>query len=531
MDANIKDTFDSLNNDINLYKDGLEIVEGMLELYRSFFCLTDKEGNSRNFIIDYGVNIIEKYKKQWIDLFENAMIFRNIKSLPEIQEIKVENFNYIFYSMEKFFLKEYGLFLNSWNLEIATFVERNSNVKNINVYIIEQSKDDIRKFNLKFIKQIIEEVKSEAYLEMDNLVKALGKSISIEHDDLKYFIANKSSMDLNTFYDEVNLMRESVFMKIDEFQEKVKVIIEEKLVKETLNKINQATEEKLGLIIKNYIETLNKYYILTMDMEKKTTMCRCRNSLITNESLYRRCISVLEGELTYICFVKSIYIEGFRSFEQETQGRFNDVFNHEFYSSIYDIRFPSDFENLIEAYEVKTSFILNSLVTEIIKSFIYKCEEIILFMVKNRKERIEKLYVFKPITYMGNFNIYEPSVMLQLHRGLNDIYLNYDLKLNESKELKAVKKAYLGLKEEVYDIVKTFNYKNIEVESLLDVTVEEENNIIHSNVTFLKDEAWKLLNSRLINIFNSFNSMIERSIKQLELEINLYKSRIDYIDY
>ena len=152
-------------------------------------------------------------------------------------------------------------------------------------------------------------------------------------------------------------------------------------------------------------------------------------------------------------------------------------------------------------------------------------------MVKNRKERIEKLYVFKPITYMGNFNIYEPSVMLQLHRGLNDIYLNYNLKLNESKELKAVKKAYLGLKEEVYDIVKTFNYKNIEVESLLDVTVEEENNIIHSNVTFLKDEAWKLLNSRLINIFNSFNSMIERSIKQLELEINLYKSRIDYIDY
>ncbi|MEG2936764.1 MAG: hypothetical protein RR844_09805, partial [Clostridium sp.] len=161
MDTNKKDTFGSLSNDINLYKDGLEIVEGMLELYKNFFDLTDKEGRKHHLIIDYGVNVTEKYKEQWIEVFDNILIFRDNKLKLEIKGLKVEDYNYIIYGMEKFFLKEYEVFLSSWDLEAATFVERNSCIKNIGGYMIEQSKEAILNFNLKCIKEIIEAVRAE----------------------------------------------------------------------------------------------------------------------------------------------------------------------------------------------------------------------------------------------------------------------------------------------------------------------------------------------------------------------------------
>lgn len=533
MGINKKHVFDSLNNDINLYKDALEIVEGILELYKDYFDLKDRELNNKHLIIDYGVNIIEKYKKQWIELFDNILVFKNNKLELMIKEIKVEDFDYIVYGMEKFFLEGYGLFLSSWDLEVATFGERNSNIKNVSAYMIEQSKEAIQNFNVEYIKEVIEVVISEVHLDLNKVIKVFNRSILIEKDDLKYFIINEASIALNVFYDEVNLVREAILRKFDDLQRKIKVIIEEKLTKKTLEQINKVTEEKIGLIIGRYKEELNKYYILTIDLRGKTIGCSYNNKLITKESLYRRCGSVLEVELKYLQFVRAVGVECFRIIEQEAEAVFNNVFDCEFYSGIHDVKFSRDLKNLIEAYRIKGDFILGNMVMGLLKDFINRYHEIILLMLKNRNDRIEKLYVFKPINYMGNFNIYEPSVVVQLQRLLNDIYASYDLKTNKSQELKEIKRVCIGLNEEIENTVERFNssLEGFEIKDHMKSFFKDEKIIIHRSITALKSNLWSVLNSRFITLFNCFNGMVGRSIEQLEKEIKFFKNNASYSDY
>lgn len=540
MGINKKHVFDSLNNDINLYKDTLEIVEGILKLYRGYFDLKDRELNNKHLIIDYGVNIIEKYKKRWIELFDNILVFKSNKSELMIKEIKVEDFDYIIHGMEKFFLEGYGLFLSSWDLEVVTFGERNSNIKNVSTYMIEQSKEAIQNFNVKYIKEVIEVVISEVHLDLNKVIKAFNRSILTEKDDLKYFIINEASIALNVFYDEVNLVREAILRKFDDLQGKIKVIIEEKLIKKTLEQINKVTEEKIGLIIGRYKEKLNKYYILTIglrgkpiDLREKTIGCSYNNKLITKESLYRRCGAVLQVELKYLQFVRAIGVECFRIIEQEAEAVFNNVFDCEFYSGIHDVKFSSDLKNLIEAYRIKGDFILGNMVMGLLKDFIHRYHEIIPLMLKNRNDRIEKLYVFKPITYMGNFNIYEPSVVVQLQRLLNDIYASYDLKTNKSQELKEIKRVCIGLNEEIENIVEKFNssLEGFEITDHMKSFFKDEKIIIHRSITALKSNLWSVLNSRFITVFNCFNGMVGRSIEELEKEIKLFENNASYSDY
>lgn len=533
MDIKKEDTFDSLNNDINLYKDALEIMEGILELYKSCFDLKDRELNNKHFIIDYGVNIIEKYKEQWIELFDNILVFKNNKSELMINDIKVEDFDYIIHGMGNLFLTEYGLFLSSWDLEVATFKERNRNAKKINSYMIEQSKEEILNFNIKYIKEIIVAVRHEVRLELNNDIKEFNKSASIEKEDLKYFIINEGSMKLSIFSDEFNLMRESVSRKVDDLHGKIKVIIEEKLVKKTLELINKVTEEKVGLIIRRYKEELNRYYISTIDLRGKTIDCSYNNKLITDEGLYRRCGAVAEVELTYLQFIRRVGVECLRILEQEAEALFNNVFNCEFYSGLHDIKFVGDFKNLIEAYKIKGDFILDNMVKKLLKEFINRYHEIIFLMLQNRKDRIEKLYVFKPITYMGNFQIYEPSVVVQFQRLLKDIYDNYDLKANKKEALKGLKRTYIGLNEEVKKAVDKFNSSlgSFEINDDTKNSFKDEKVILHRGITLLKAELWRALNSRFISVFNCFNGMVVKSIEQLEGEIKLLESKINYSDY
>lgn len=533
MTINVKDTFDSLNNDINLYKDGLELIEGVLELYKTFFDLRDKDGRDKYFIIDCGVNIIEKYKKQWIDLFDNILIFRNSKCDFDIKDIKVDEFHYIIHGMEKFFLKEYGLFLSSWDLEVATFIEKNNSAKNSKFYMIEQSKEQIKNFNLNTIKEIIESVRKEASGELNNIIKAFNRSISIEKDDLRYFIINETSIDLNIFYDELNFMREAVLRKFDDLQEKIKLLIEEKLVKKTLGDINKVTEEKFAVIIRKYKNELNKCYILTIDLMENPMVCCNKNKLITNESLYRRCGAVLEVEINYLQFVRAIGVECLRILEKEAEAVFNNVFNCEFYSGIPDVKFSVDLKNLIEAYKTKSDFILKNLVMGLLKEFINTYHEEILLMLKNRKARIEKLYVFKPITYMGQFHIYEPSVVVHLQRYLSDIYDYYDLKGSKNQELYEIKRTYIGLNEEVKKAVDSFNssLESIQIEEYKEDSFQSEKVMIHRYTTALKAELWMALNSRYITVFNSFNTMVRRTIEHLQGEMKAFENNIDYSDY
>lgn len=533
MGINKKDVFDSLNNDINLYKDALGIVEGILELYKSYFDLKDRELNNKHLIIDYGVNIIEKYKKQWIELFDNILVFKNNKSQLMINEIKAEEFDYIIHGMEKFFLEGYGLFLDSWNLELATFVEKNGGIEGVSSYIIKQFKEAIQNFNIKYIKEVIEAVRSEVHLDLNKVIKVFNRSILIEKDDLKYFIINEASIDLNVFYDEVKLVREAILRKFDDLQGKIKVIIEEKLAKKIYEQINKVTEEKIDLIINRYKEELNKYYILTIDLGGKTIGCSYNNKLITKESLYKRCGAVIEAELKYLQLVRAIGVECFRIIEQEAEAVFNNVFNCEFYLGIYDVKFSNDLKNLIEAYKIKGNFILVNMVMGLLKDFIHIYHKIILMMLKNRIDRIEKLYVFKPITYMGNFNIYEPSVVVQLQRLLNDIYASYDLKANKNQELKEIKRGCVGLSEEIEKTVEKFNssLECFEIKDHMNNFFKDEKIIIHRSITELKSNLWSILNSRFITVFNCFNGMVGRSIEQLEKEIKFFKNNASYSDY
>lgn len=533
MDINKKDTFGSLNNDINLYKDGLEIVEGMLELYKSFFDLTDREGGKRYLIIDYGVSLIERYKEQWIEIFDNILIFRNNKLKVEIRKIKVEDYNYIVYGMEKIFLKEYEVFLSSWDLEAATFVERNSCIKNIGSYMIGQSKEAILNFNLRCIKEIIEAVRVEAYIKLNNVINLFDRSISIEKDDLKYFIEHEGSIDLSIFYDEVSLMRDAVLNKIEALEDKIKEIIQESLVKKTLSNINKATEEKLRSIIKAYKDEINKVYISNMKSDLKSLPHKFNNKVIKNEEIYRRCRSVLEVELNYLQFVKMIGIECLRILECKAKADFNNVFICEFYSVINDGKSFADFENIVEGYKIKADFILRNLTMKLLKDFTQRYNEIVHLMLRDRKYRIEKLYFFKPINYMGNFNLYEASEVIHLHKLIYKIYDSYDVENNYNHKVMEIKRIYMGLDQEVEKSIHNFSsfLESVEVDEYIRSSLQEEKKIIYQGISAFKDELWSILNGRFISIFNCFNEMIKESIEHLDAGSKIYENSINYTDY
>lgn len=533
MDTNKKDTFDSLNSDINLYKDGLEIVEGMLELYKSFFDLTDREGRKRHLIIDYGVNVIERYKEQWIEVFEDILIFRDNKLKIEIREIKVDDYNYIIYGMEKFFIKEYEVFLSSWDLEAATFMERNSCIKNIGGYMMGQSKEAILNFNLKCIKEIIEAVRAEAYIELNNVINLFNRSISIEKDDLKYFIEHEGSIELSIFFDEVNLIRDSVLNKIETVEEKLKEIIEESLVEKTLSNINTAIEEKLRSIIKAYKDEINKIYISNMKFDLKGLPHKFNNKVIKNEELYRRCRAVLEVELNYLQFVRMIGIECLRILEAKAKADFNNVFTREFYSVINDGKSFTDFENIVEGYKIKADFILKNLTIGLLNDFIQRYNEIIHLMLRDRKYRIEKLYLFKPINYMGNFNLYESSEVIHLHKLIYKIYDSYDVKNNDNHKVKEIKRIYIGLDEEEEKSIHNFNLflESVEVDEDRRSSLQEEKKIVYQGIAAFKDELWSILDGRFIRIFNWFNEMIKGSIEHLDVGSKMYENSINYTDY
>lgn len=531
MDTSKKDTFDSVNNDINLYKDELEIVDGMLAFYKSLFDLRDSQGKESSFIIDYGVNIIENYRQEWIKLFDNILIFKNnILDFP-IKDIKAEDYNYIIYGMEKIFLKEYELFLNSWDIEAATFSERNSNTENIRKYMIEQSKEEIRGFNIKYIKDIIYTERNNAEVELKSTIKAFNKSVYIEKEDLKYFINHEGSMDLKIFYDEVNFIRESVLNKFDDLMETIEDIIKEKLVKKTLKQINAATEEKLNCILTNYKEAINKCCISKIQLKEDSKVLRGNNKLLSKNSFYTRCVAILENEITYFQFVKAVGGEYFRIQDQEAKGLFNEVFTSEFYGGIYSVQFYSDFENLIEAYNIKVNFILDNLLNGLLLEYIKGYEEIVVKMLQVRKNIISKLYIFKPITYMGNFNIYEPIFTAQLHNLLSEVYNSYDFKDNKNRELMKIKTGYVGLKEEVEKGIKIFK------QSLGELQMEEKNYSVneatikvYEAVGALKEYMWKVLHNRFVKGFAVFNGSITQSIEVFEREVTLYEGKVEYQD-
>lgn len=533
MGINERDAFDSLNEEINLYKDSIEILEGILELYKSFFDLKDRNGENKHFLIDYGINIVEKYEYQWIELFDDILIYRKNEVKFEVEDIKAEDFDYIIYGMEKFFNREYRLFLNSWNLEVASFIEKNNRAKNIKVFIDEQNKETIQNFNLKSIKEIIELVRNEAKFEINQVIKRFNKSIGVEKDDLRYFINNKSTIENNVFYDELNLMRETVLRKVDELQSKVKIIIEEKLVKKSLEDINKLTEEKIFAMIKRYKEELNRRYTSILETKEKKITGRYTGKLITSESLHRRCGVILEVELNYLEFVKAVGVECFRILEKEAEAVVNNVFNWEFYSGIYDVKFLSDLENLFEIYKIKGDFILGSMVKGLLKEFIERYQGIINLMIKTRKSRVERLYVFKPITQMGNIFIYDPAIMVHLERYLIDIYDSYDLKQNKNKEMDKIKRAYIGLNDEIERAIEKFNYalKNITAAEGWSNSIQEEKVMLHKAVTLLKEELIKSLNSRFITVFNSFSAMVLRNIQSIENQIKANENNINYSDY
>ena len=124
-------------------------------------------------------------------------------------------------------------------------------------------------------------------------------------------------------------------------------------------------------------------------------------------------------------------------------------------------------------------------------------------------------------------------MVVQLQVILNDIYASYDLKANKNQELKEIKRVCVGLSEEIEKTVEKFNssLEGFEIKDHMNNFFKDEKIIIHRSITALKSNLWRGLNSRFITVFNCFNSMVGRSIEQLEKEIKLFNNNINYLDY
>lgn len=525
MKNNKKDTFDSLNNKINAYKDGLGILDGLLSLYKSCFDFDKQDSVINNLIIDYGLKIIEKYKGEGLKVFHNILIKDISNNDYTINNIEYGKFMHDLEAIESFVFDSFNFFINTMDLEISTFLEKNEfEFSDLNFYMNITCIDSLKKLILDLIKKTLKKSKKFVVDEIRLKVEEFNRSLWKMKKEISVLMSDKVNMEWEFFIEQVLYLRDGYLERIEELQNTIRSLAEERFFKSNVKYINIIIQYEIQKLTDKYKGDLNKCFILKLVNERDNYRENCfvKTKTISDKDTYVRREEILSIELEYFSLGLRLVVNNFNVLEGQIKANLDSVFYNELYSPMYVVESQEDFSTMIEAFEAKASYIVYNMAINMFKFFTIEYPKSISLMMKKRIESIEKLYFFKPISYMGIVKIHNPEIVVGLQKELYAIYGTYDFKKNMDKGLDKMLSGSKILNSEVEELIDGFINK-LQIESS-NAELNEKKKSFQENINNLKSELWRNLDSKFIYDFNYLNQSIIGDIESIKRAMKLYEN-------
>lgn len=525
MKNNKKDTFDSLNNRINAYKDGLGILEGLLNLYKSCFDFDNQESLINNLTIDYGVKVIETYKSDGLKVFHNILMGDLSNNDYIITNIEYGNCIYPLETIESFTLDSFNFFINTMDLEINTFLEKNEfEFSDLEFYMNITSIDSLKKLILDLIKNTIKKSKKFVVDEIRLKVEEANRSLWTMKKEISVLISDKDNIEWEVFIEQFLYLRDGYLERIEELQNIIRSLAEEAFLKSSVKHINRIIQYEMQKLMDKYKGNLNKCFILKLvnGRDNYRESCFVKTKAIDAKETDTRCWEILSLELEYFSLGLRLVVNNFNVLEGKFKANLDSIFYNEFYSPMYVVESQEDFSTMIEAFKTKASYIVYNIVINMFKLFTIEYHKSISLIAKKRIESIEKLYFFKPISYMGFVKIYNPEIVVGLQKELYAIYGTYDFKRNMDEGIDKIFSSSTILNSEVEELIEVFTYKlNIESSN---AELNEKKKSFQENINNLKSDLWEKIYDKFIYNYIYLNQSILNNIDSIKRAMKLYEN-------
>ncbi|GEM_PF-5136994 len=522
-------TFDSLNDDINSYSDALEILNNMGTLYKSYFNFQqNKLINRDDFIVDCGTHVIGKCSVKGLRIFHDILT-SNTTEFNQIINIPDDEILYTIAEVQKTISQRLHLFSSSWYLEVRTFVEKNGpKLNDLNYHMVMASIDYSKSFIFDIMATTMERHHKKVTEKVKKEIAGFNRRLWILQRDIKSQFQNKRNLESREFNEGIFSVRDRFLEEVEGLKSSIEQLIVNELFIDSARYISTVMESEIQLQIHKYKKKLNKCFIEEMSLlkEKRSYDYNFNNKNVDKAELYGKCREVLCVEGENLRLMLRMIVEDFNIIMDEIKFNLESVFYNEFYSPIYDVKSEADFKAMMMAFQDKVSYFVYNLAMNMIEIFNKRYHSNIISKMKDRSERISKMYLFKPIGYMGTFNIYNPTVVIDLQRKLCDLYNAYNFEVDCDEEIGrklGSQKTFKGKVQELIDKYIYYSKRSLVWENgSMEGSIEEKKKKFYENIYNLNKVFWEVLDSEFIYKFDYLNQSIRRDLEWLEREIEEY---------
>ena len=361
-------------NDINLYRDGIEILEETLNIYINYFSLSSYGLEDINLIIEYLVNGIEKYKNNILNAFYNYHIIEN----QDYIDFKLHygiNFKEFLSNIENF--KRYSIinlkcFFSFWRLELETYVERNNmSLFKDKSYILIEIINNIENSVICILDETLDKGETVAINKLDYEILNFNKIIFDLDEELKKIFMDKYEIHSLSLNERLIILSDSFLDNVDELEKCIKTIFKNEFFIENLTQIDTTVEESIKKLINKYKKELNKLYVDELNNKEDTLkeICNFENKITDIDKIYEIFIDIISLENEYLKYMSYTFVKSFNLIENKLKYNLSRVFYNEFYRTIYDINSIEDLILIVESLEIKVNYIICNMATYMLNIF------------------------------------------------------------------------------------------------------------------------------------------------------------------
>ena len=517
-----------VNSKINLYRDGIEMLEEILKLYINCFSLNNGYSGESNLIIDYGIDVIEKYKNNILNTFYNVIENQDYIDSKLQDRINFKEFLSNIENFKRSIIINLKQFFSFWRLELETYIEKNNmDFFKKKSYVCLETINSIEKSIIDILNVTVGKGEAIAINKLEYEIVNFNKSLFDLDEEIKKIFMNKYEIHSLSLNERLILLSDRFLDNIDELENNIQVILKNEFFIESLTYIDTAVEEDIKKLINKYKKELNNLYAYELNNKKSTlkSTYNFENKIIGMDKLNERFIKIISLEKDYLKYILNDFIEKFNLTESELKYNLSRVFYNEFYRAVYNIRSIEDLILTVESLDIKVNYIIYNMVTYMMNIFESRYNSTI-FKLRKRIDVIENRYIFKPVKFADNYNIYNLDKIQQLQEKLFKLYSGHnkfsiDINIDEVLYYGYNFKNYI---EDFIEKIKLYknNYK-FDVELMFKIKKH-----LLKNIKFMEDNIWMMIDTQIINQSNYLNDKLVKDVDIIKRDIRIYESELSY---
>lgn len=516
-------------NEINLYSDGIEILEEILKLYINCFSLSKGYSEESNRIIDYEIEDIEKYKNNALSTFYNIIENQDYMYLELLQD--GINFKEVLNNIENFkmdIIINLNQFFSFWRLELETYIEKNNmEFFKDKRYIFLETINSIESFINDMLNVTLDKGEVIVINKLEYEILNFNKSTFDLIEEIKKIVMDKYEIHSLSLNERLIILSDRFLDNIDELENNIKVILKNEFFIESLMNIDIVVEEEIKKLINKYKRELNKLYAYELNNKKSTlkNIYNFESKIIDMDKIYEIFIEIISLEKDYLKYTLDNFIKKSNLIENELKYNLSRVFYNEFYRVVYDINSIDDLILTVESLDIKVNCIIYNMVTYMMTIFESRYNSTI-YKLRKRINIIENKYIFKPIKFFNSYSIYNIDKVQQLQEKLFKLYNGYnkfsiDINIDEVLYYGDNFKNYI---EHFIEKIKLDrNNYNFDIELLFKIK-----KYLLKNIKMIEDNIWMTMDIELRNKFNYLNDKLVKDIDIIKSDIRIYESELSY---